>query len=215
LFAGTTARERLHIASIAYTRTFARGDILCMQGDPTHSLMMIQHGSAKLTQVSTAGSEVILWIASRCDLVGVHTTSARLQHTCTARALEPCSTLCWDYSRLGSLLEEYPVLRANLNEILARRVRELEERFREVATERVANRLALTLLRLVKHVGQPHGAGVMVSLTRQELAQLSGTTLFTASRVLSQWDETGILLARRHAVVVTNITQLQCLAEAE
>ena len=93
-------------------------------------------------------------------------------------------------------------MRVNASHILAVRLNELEERFREVATEKVAKRVAYALLRLLKHIGKKVNGGVEVSLSREELAQMTGTTLFTISRLFSKWDELGYVLPRRNAVVV-------------
>lgn len=203
LFAGLTREECLQIASCAKARSFTRDELLFMQGQPVRNLMLLQTGSVKLTQLSSAGDEVILWMKGKGDAIDVNSTeSACSSHTCSARALETCKALTWEYSRLQLLLAEHPQIRANINQILASRLQELEERFREVATEKVAKRLALTLLRLLNSVGKQHQAGIQVSLSREELAQMTGTTLFTISRILSKWSDQGFILPRREAVVV-------------
>ena len=122
--------------------------------------------------------------------------------------MEQCHALTWEYSKLQNLLDQYPQIRNNINQILSSRLDELEERFREVATEDVAKRLALALLRLVKKAGKPTHGGTEVQLSREELAQMTGTTLFTISRILSRWSEEGFVLPRRQAVVVRDAQRL-------
>jgi CRP-like cAMP-binding protein len=129
--------------------------------------------------------------------------------------MENCKALTWEYSRLQTFLADYPQIRKNINQILSGRLQELEERFREVATEKVAKRLALNLLRLLKRVGSQHHAGVQVSLSREELAQMTGTTLFTISRILSKWGEEGFILPRREAVVVCDPSRLSQIGDEE
>ena len=80
--------------------------------------------------------------------------------------MEKCKALVWEYSRLQSVLTEHPQIRKNINQILSNRLQELEERFREIATERVAKRLALTLLRLMRQVGREQNGGTQISLSR-------------------------------------------------
>jgi CRP-like cAMP-binding protein len=213
LFTGLSPSDSLNIASKGRTRAFARNQALFLQGYPVQSLMLVQHGSVKLLQASSTGNEVILYTAGEFDAVGLYPDNNLSLHSCSAHALEPCLIICWDHSRFRAFLDEYPVLRANINIILSRRLQELEQRFREVATECVAKRLALSLLRLTKQVGRPHSAGTQVLVSREELAQLAGTTLFTASRMLSEWDEAGVILAQRQAVVITNVQNLEHLAE--
>jgi CRP-like cAMP-binding protein len=209
LFTGLSQRECMEIVSCARARTFARDELLFSQGQPVNNLILLQSGSVKLTQLSPGGNEVLLWMTGSGDPVNVNADTTSCSHTCSARAIEQCKVLVWEYHRLQSLLNQYPQIRRNISRILAGRLQELEERFREVATERVAKRLALTLLRLLKQVGKPSKDGVQVSLTREELAQMTGTTLFTISRVLSKWAEQGLVVPLREGVVVNDPGKLE------
>ena len=209
LFTGLTPRECREIAACAHARTYARDELLFMQGQPVRSMVLIQTGSVKLTQLSANGHEVILWMNGSGDAMGVHADSPSCSHTCSARAMEQCKALVWEYTRLQMLVAEYPQLRRNISQILAGRLQELEERFREIATEKVAKRLALALTRLVKQVGKKAPEGTEVSLSREELAQLTGTTLFTISRILSKWADLGVVTPRREAVLVRDLERLE------
>jgi len=208
LFTGLSERECREIASCAKARTYARDELLFMQGQPVRNLMLIQSGSVKSTQLSPNGSEVILWMNGSGDAVGVPIDVSACYHTCSARAVVQCRALIWEYARLQTLLAEYPQIRKNIGQILSSRLNELEERFREVATEKVAKRVALALLRLLKQVGKQSTVGVEVSLSREELAQMTGTTLFTISRLLSKWADEGFILPRREAVVIRDPRRL-------
>jgi CRP-like cAMP-binding protein len=118
--------------------------------------------------------------------------------------MERCKALVWDYTRVQALLLQYPQIGENISHILASRLKELEERFREIATEKVATRLALALLRLLKQVGKVSGDGTQVFLNREELAQMTGTTIFTISRILSRWAEQGFVVPRREAILISD-----------
>jgi len=215
LFAGLSLHECERIASSARARTFARSELLFAQGQPIRDLVLIQTGSVKLFQLDANGDgdEVILWMKGTGDAVCVPAESSDCSHTCSARAMEKCRTLVWEYGRLQSILVEYPQIRKNVRQILSSRLNELEERFREVATARVAKRVALTLMRLLKQVGRMTEGGIEVSLSREELAQMTGTTLFTVSRVLSKWKEAGFVEPRREAVVI--LDQRRLMEEAD
>jgi CRP/FNR family transcriptional regulator, nitrogen oxide reductase regulator len=213
LFAGLEERDCKEIVSCARARTFARDELLFVQGQPVRSLVLLQSGSVKHTQLSSSGNEVLLWMSGTGDAVNIEPESA-CNHTCSARAVERCRALVWEYKRLQTVLGQYPVIRRNISLILAARLHELEERFREMATEKVAKRLALTLLRLLKRVGKPGRTGVEISLTREELAQMTGTTLFTISRVLSAWAEKGLVQPKRQGVVISDPARLESLPDA-
>jgi CRP-like cAMP-binding protein len=215
LFAGLSERECMEIASCAKARTFARDELLFMQGQPVRNLVLIQSGSVKSTQLSPNGNEVILWMNGSGEAVGVPADTPACSHTCSARAMEQCKALTWEYTRLQNFLAEYPQIRKNISQILSNRLNELEERFREVATEKVAKRVALALLRLLKQVGKQSPRGIEVSLSREELAQMTGTTLFTISRLLSKWGEEGFILPRREAVVIRDPERLSQLGDED
>ena len=214
LFAGLDERECREIVSNARARNFARDEVLFIQGQPVRSLILLQSGSVKHTQLSSSGNEVLLWMSGTGDAVNLEPESAT-GHTCSARAIERSRALVWEYSRLQALLAQYPRIRKNISMILAGRLHELEERFREMATEKVAKRLALTLLRLLKRVGKPGRGGMEISLTREELAQMTGTTLFTISRILSGWAEKGLVQPRRQGVVINDPSKLENVGDAD
>jgi CRP-like cAMP-binding protein len=208
LFTGLSQKDCLEIASCAKARTFVRDEVLFMEGQPARNLVMIHSGSVKLSQLSASGNEVILWMIGSSDPVGVPAENSSCSHTCSARAMEKCKASVWEYARLQRLMEDYPQIRKNISNILSCRLSELQERFREVATEKVAKRLALALLRLSKKVGKPAYPGTEISLSRDELAQMTGTTLFTISRILSKWAEDGFIEPRRGSVVLLNVSRL-------
>jgi len=215
LFAGLSYEECLKIASCASVRTFVRDEILFMQGQSANHLVMIETGSVKLSQLGENGNEVILWLSGSGDPASVHADCAGCNHSCSARALEHCRALMWEYKKLQALMAAYPQISRNISQIMFARLNELQERFREVASEKVAQRLALALLRLIKQVGRPARDGIEVSLSREELAQMTGTTLFTISRVLSRWAEKGLVRPRREAVVVLDPKGLEVVGSEE
>ncbi|HEY1986199.1 MAG TPA: Crp/Fnr family transcriptional regulator [Terracidiphilus sp.] len=215
LFTGLTEKECLQIASCARARTYEQDELLFMQGQSAQSLVMIHNGSVKLSQLSSNGSEVIMWMTGSSEPVGVPAESSFCNHTCSARAMENCKASVWEFRKLQDLLAEYPQIRKNISNILSRRLDELQERFREVATEKVARRLALALLRLSRQVGKPVHHGTEVTLSREELAQLTGTTLFTISRLLSKWGDEGFVLPRRGSVVVVDAKRLAQVSDGD
>jgi CRP-like cAMP-binding protein len=211
LFTGLTERQCIEVISCGRARTFARNQLLYGQGQPMRSLIFLQSGSVKHTQLSASGAEVLLWMSGSGEALNVQTETTSCGHSCSARAMEQCKALGWDYARVQTLLLKYPQIGRNIGQILASRLKELEERFREIATEKVATRLALALLKLLKQVGKVSHEGTQVFLSREELAQMTGTTLFTISRILSRWSEQGFVVPRREAILISNPKGLESI----
>jgi CRP-like cAMP-binding protein len=111
------------------------------------------------------------------------------------------------------MVERFPVLHQNMVRILGGHLLELEARFREVATERVAPRVARQVVRLLEKIGRPVNGAVEIGLSREELAQMTGTTLFTISRLFSAWEARGMVRPRREAVAVCDVQSLRALCE--
>jgi len=167
---------------------------------------------AKITQLGQNGSEVILRIVGPCDIV----TGFCLQcsHGSLAQVRHDSKALVWDTSVFEALAVRFPELQRNVLNILSERLRELEERYREVSTEDVGTRLSHQLMRLFTQVEQRTNGTIEINLSREELAQLTDTTLFTVSRLLSNWRERGVLRARRETVSVQNVEALRELAKS-
>jgi CRP-like cAMP-binding protein len=202
LFSGMMSFQSQEILLNGRLRTYLPDEVIFSQGHPANALFLIDSGSVKLTQVSPDGNEVILWVNGFGESIGLQAEDPTGLYSCTAKVVERCAAVVWDRARMVALFNKYPILRKNFNQILAQRLLELEVRFREIATERVAHRLAMTLLRLQTRIGKPCEGGIEISLSREELAQMTGTTLFTISRLLSRWGEDGIVTPRREAIVV-------------
>jgi len=213
IFAELSKGELTHILSCARVRTFVRDELLFSQGQGARNLIVLQSGSVKHTQLSSNGYEVLMHVSGPGDAVNLQMDLNTCTHSCSARAKEESRAWIWETAKLQELLDRYPRLRTNITHLLASRLVEIEERFREVATEAVPRRLALVLLRLMKQIGKYSAEGTRVLLSREELAQMTGATLFTVSRLLSSWAEQGLVSRRRRVVVIRDATRLRLLNE--
>jgi CRP-like cAMP-binding protein len=208
LFADVSSSDCASILSAAREKLFSRRQSIFVEGGATEQIWLLVSGFAKVTQFGQNGGEVILRLGGPGELLGVFGASSKGRHQSTAKALKSATSLVWDTPVFEGLLERFPVLRRNLARILSERLQDMEERFREISTERVASRLSSQLVRLHGQIGHPEIDGVEVGLSQHELAQLTGTTLFTVSRQLSQWEQRGILKTRREAVVICDLPAL-------
>ena len=215
LFAGILPEAYTGIRSAANVKQFTRGEMLYLEGDAVDRIFLLTSGSVKITKLGRGGEEVILRLAVSGDVLGAVGLFSCGMHCTSAEVFRTCRALVWESKAFKGLADQYPMLHQNMVAIVDEHLRELQDRFREVATGRVGPRVALQLLRLLKTLGQPADMGVEVSLSREEWAQMTGTTLFTVSRLLSAWEASGIVRPRREAVVVCNIPSLIAISEAD
>jgi CRP-like cAMP-binding protein len=213
IFLNLTPAECKGILAAAYEKEFLRRQTIFIEGARCRQVLLVLSGCVKTTQLGSSGSEVILRLSGSGELVGALESYLGSNNLVTARTTQPTTALVWDDTTFESVCGQYPILRRNITCLLGFRLQELEERFREISTQNVAPRLSHQLIRLCDQLRQ-HTSGTMeIGLSREELAQLTGTTLFTVSRLLSQWERLGIVRTRRKAVVVRDFQALKGMCE--
>jgi len=210
LFSGILPGDYSGISSTARVKKIARGEMLYIAGDSVNQVLLVSAGFVKITQLGDSGNEVIIRLCGPGDVLGAMGLLSTLPHRTTAQAFRECRALVWEASAFRSLVGRYPVLHQNMVNMLGDDLLELEVRFREVATERVGPRVARQLVRLLEQIGRPADNGEMeVCLSREDLAQMTGTTLFTVSRLLSAWEARGMVKPRREAVAICDVQSLR------
>ena len=204
------------IAQLGIPRSIEQGSYFFFEGDPANYLYVLLSGRAKLCQVTPDGQQVNLRTLSPNQLFGaVGAIDAQAAYPACAQALEDSTALAIESAAFRRLLEQRPHLSFGMMRLMTGYIREMQSRFSEMATARVEQRIARTLLRLAGQLGRMVDQGLLVELpfSRQELAEMNGTTLYTVSRTLSAWEKTGMVTTGRGRVVITNPHALVRLAE--
>jgi CRP-like cAMP-binding protein len=215
VFQGLSVKALAEVAAKGTVRRLARRDILFHQGDPAEEFAVVLEGRLKLTQVSAEGQEVIVRYLGPGEMCAVVALFPDQSYPVTAEAAADARVIGWPRRKLDALLRDHPQLALNALRLLTERMGELSDRLRELATERVARRVARALLRLARKAGRRTDRGVEIDmpLTREDIARLSGTTLFTVSRLMADWEEAGIVESGRERVVVRSPHGLVAIAE--
>ena len=192
-----------------------KDEFFFMQGDDAKHLYILTEGRVKLSQVTLEGQQVILRVLGAWQMFGGIALLGNDVFPVSAEAVEDSQALRWTAEALQMLVQRYPALALNAMRWMADHAREMQDLFRQLATERVEKRLARALLRLARQLGRKTAEGVLIDfpLSRQDLAEMSGTTLYTVSRVLSQWEKDGLVRSGRERVVVLHPHRLVAIAE--
>jgi CRP-like cAMP-binding protein len=214
-FQGINADELTAIAQVARLHRVEHEAFFFHQNDPTTAFFILTQGQVKLTQVTPEGHQVLVRFIRPGEGFGIIAALSNIPYPLSAEAVGECVALAWNSETLARLLERYPRLALNALRLVAGRFKELQDRYRELATERVERRIARALLRLTRQTGRKVEGGVLLDLplSRQDLAEMTGTTLYTVSRILSQWDQQGIIEAGRERVLIRSPHDLVAIAE--
>lgn len=216
LFSDVSPSDCASIISAGREKHYRRKQTIFSEGDPIRQVVLLLSGFVKITQLGLNGAEVILRVNGVGEIVEAFRLSVNHHRCSTAEATQPSTAIVWDSATFDRLLERFPAFRRNTFRALEERLQEMEQRFREVSTEKVGSRLSSELLRLSNRLGHTVNGGCReISLSRSELAQLTGTTLFTVSRLLCQWQKLGIVTIGREAVLVLDLAALTQLTLSE
>jgi CRP-like cAMP-binding protein len=214
-FSDMSAADCTSIVTSAQEKHYHRSFTVFSEDGPADLVILLLSGCLKMVQRGANDQDVILRLNGPGELVGGLIDSPGARSFCAARAVQPCSALVWQATVFQAALDRFPILRRNVSFALEKQLDELDVRFREISTEKVASRLSSLLTRLVRQVGRSADGAMEIALSRQELAQLTGTTLFTVSRLLCRWEEQGVLSARREAVLIHDLSALQQLSQED
>ena len=217
IFDGLTEAERGECLDAGRVIDVKRGQALARQGEPARAFYLVASGLLKLVQVTPEGHELIVRFVGAGEPFGGVVALAPTEYPVTALAVEATRLREWPRDALAALLDRYPQLRVNIMREMAAHMTDALTRVRELTTARVDQRLAQTLVRLSKQCGQAGTEGVLITqpLTRQELADLAGTTLYTVSRTLTKWESQGLIESRKRLLLLRSPEQLLQAAGAD
>jgi CRP/FNR family transcriptional regulator len=214
IFRRLPAEDRQRLAAVTTTRAFGRGDYLFREGDASELLFTIAAGRVKVTKATARGTDVILEIFGAGDPVGAVAVYEARPYPASAVAIEPSTCLVIPRQAFFALLESYPSMVRGLLTGLTHRLVELTNRLAELSTGRIDARLARFFLKLADNVGRatPEGTFIPLALSRQELADMIGTTIETAIRITSRWGKEGVLRTDKDGFLIANRDALETVA---
>jgi CRP-like cAMP-binding protein len=196
-------------------RSLEEGEFFFFQGDPARYAYVLTSGRAKLVQSNPAGQQVNLRTINEWQVFGaLGAVRENATYPASAQAIEHSTALAIKSDFLHEMMQTRPYLSFDLMKLMTSYIQEMQERYRELATEKVERRIARALLRLTAQMGVKASDGAIeLAFTRQELAEMSGTTLYTVSRILSEWERQGLVEAGRERVMIRSPHGLVQIAE--
>jgi CRP/FNR family transcriptional regulator len=195
VFAGIPARELEALARVTLEEAHrARGEIF-MEGDTARWFYLVRSGHVKIVRHSKTGKDVVLELLGPGEIFGGVAVIEKRPYPASAQATEPTVVLKIPADPVIALAERHPAFIKEMALMIGRRLRAAHDSVASLAVDPVEARLAAILLRLAKREGTRSDKGVMLPfhLTRQSLADMTGTTVETAIRILSRWLRDGLL----------------------
>lgn len=215
LFKGLDGAGYADAIAQARTRRITRGEVIFTQGSPCDACHALIDGRVKIQQGGADGGQAVLRFVGPGEMFGTLAMFMAGGYPGDAVAATDGVEILWETATMRALMLRHPVVALNALEMLGGRLQEMQVRVRELSTARVERRIANTLVRLARQAGRRTEEGVEIDfpITRQELGEMTGTTLHTVSRVMSGWEAQGIVEGGRQHVLVRKPHALVALAE--
>lgn len=214
LFRRLTPDDRQRLAAVATLRAFEKGTTLFSEGDGSELMYTVVTGRVKVFKTTPRGTDVILELFGPGDPVGAVAVYESRPYPASAIALEPTSCLLIPRQAFFALLEGYPTMVRGLLVGLTHRLVELTNRLTELSGGRIEGRLARFFLKLGTDIGQRRDDGVFIPLvlSRQELADMIGTTIETSIRIMSRWGKDGVVRTDKDGFMIVDRAALETVA---
>lgn len=207
------APDRDRLAAATRERRFDRGATVFAQGQPAESVWAVKEGLVHIVKHGPGGRDLVAEVIPPGELFGAVVALEQRPYPATAVAAETSVVWIVPAALARELCQKYPALRGAILEQVMSRLRGAHERLQSVALESVEQRLARLLLTLAGKVGQQRDGLWVVSATRQELADMIGTTVETTIRITSKWQRAGVVRAARHEITLADHAALRAIAE--
>ena len=215
MFAGVGGDRLDEILNEAQSLRYAKGTNVFEQDAPATSFFILLDGHLRVAKLTPAGQQVVVRFVAPGEIFGVAKAIGRTTYPATATAVVDSVALVWPSVAWPRLIEKNPALATNALQTVGSRLQEAHTRVVEMSTEQVERRVAHALLRLAKQAGRKVEEGVRIDfpISRQDVAEMTGTTLHTVSRILSAWETQGWVEGGRQKIVIREAHKLFVLAE--
>ncbi len=214
IFSRLSPDDRKTIAEVATVKEYQRGATIFEQESPSDAFYAIVSGRVKIFKMMPNGKDIILEVFGPGDPLGAVAAYMGRPFPASASALEDTTCVLIPRPAFFQLLERHPSLVRGLLLGLTTRLVELTNRLAELTGGRIEPRFARLFLKLAREMGRPERAGTFVSLplSRQELADLTGTTIETCIRIMSRWGKDDIVRTEKDGFVVLDKSALEQIA---
>lgn len=215
LFQGLTGDQLAWIVSKAHSVLVAHNNAVFEQSAEALSFFLILDGHVRAVRTTPDGEQVIVRYFTVGDPIGIAHAIGRDTYPASAIAVTDCVVLAWPMAFWAELAEKIPAFGLNASREIGARLTENLDRIVEMTTEQVERRVARAVLRLTQQTGRKTDEGILIDfpISRQDIAEMTGTTLHTVSRLLSHWEHEHLVKSGRQKVTVVDPHKLFLIAD--
>lgn len=201
--------EKIH--NISSPRRYGKGRIIIMEGEPGEAFFYVKSGLIKISKLSSDGREHILHILNEGHIFAEVTLFSKTVYPATAEVLEEAEIGMIKNEELEKVLMQNPELALQLIKYLNKRLVEAHMKIRNLALYDTYGRTAQALLKLAEDYGKKSSKGIELDLniSRQELANIVGTTRETVIRALTTFKKEHSIDIDKNTITITDLEKVK------
>jgi len=213
IFNTLSPQEAKEVTPYLMSERFVRRESIFSEGDPSEWLYIVTKGKVKITKISQEGKEIILEIISPFDFFGGIAVVRGFPYPANAVAMEDTEVLKISRKNLLSIMDRYPGLMFCMATNIGDRIKGSHETLKSIALEKVESRIASLLIKLADKAGEKTSEGLVITmkLTKQDVAEMVGTTVETSIRTMSKFAKAGLVVSKAGKFVIKDLERLRAL----
>jgi CRP/FNR family transcriptional regulator, nitrogen oxide reductase regulator len=206
---GLSEVQRNTVIAAASLRKFSRNTVVTDQGEPADQLVLVTKGSARYFYITPGGRKLyLLWLTSGEIFGGSALLAEPSPYIVSSEVAKGSIVLVWERNTIRSLAAQYPRLMENGLAVATDYLTWYLATHLSLVCHTARQRLAQVLVSLARGIGKKHPDGIHLEITNEQLANTANITLFTASRLLSQWQRNGAVAKTRGKIILHDSAQL-------
>ena len=214
LFKGLSDAEFKELEPYLSTSLYKKKETIFSEGEPPEWFYLVLTGKVKITKLSHEGKEIILEVISPTDIFGGVAVIKGFPYPANAVAMEDSEVLKISRKNLMRIVDRFPNLMYCMALQMGDRMKSSYDSLKNIALERVEARIAALLLKLAGKVGIETGKGITIDmrLTKQDVADMVGTTVETSIRTLTKFKKAGLLADKDGKIVILDKDGLEAFS---
>jgi CRP-like cAMP-binding protein len=213
IFHTLSPQDMKEISPYFLSGKYGKKEAIFSEGDPSEWLYIVKKGKVKITKLSQEGKEIILEIISPNDFFGGIAVLRGFPYPANAVAMEDTEVVKISRRNLMSIIDRFPNLMYCIATNIGDRIKGSHETLKSIALEKVESRIASLLLKLSDKAGErsPEGVVINMKLTKQDIAEMVGTTVETSIRTMSKLSKAGLVSSKAGKIVIRDLERLRSL----
>ncbi len=213
LFNTLSAEDIKEISRCLVPGSFSKKEFIFSEGDTSDWLYIVTKGKVKITKLSNDGKEIILEIIPPHEIFGGVAVVRGFPYPANAVAMEETEVLKISRKNLMTIMDRFPNLMYCMAMNIGDRIKDTHETLKNIALEKVESRIASLLIKLSDKAGAkvPEGTAITMKLTKQDIAEMVGTTVETSIRTMSKFSKAGLVVVKSGKIIIKDIEKLRSL----